>query len=118
MRRFVRKSTAYAGAALAGLSLAVLVPTGSALAVAPLPCAEVHAVCGWTGPGGSGEQRVVRGETPFLAPAVRSVRNRTNETWCLYEGPVFSGTQKFELTPYESRHDLGFAARSARPHSC
>ncbi|MDJ1133437.1 peptidase inhibitor family I36 protein [Streptomyces iconiensis] len=118
MRRFVRKSTAYAGTVLAGFSVTALLPAGGTPAVAPLPCAHVNALCAWTGPGGSGEQRVVRTETKALTPPVRSVRNLTNETWCLYEGRAFSGTQKFELTPYESRHDLGFAARSARPHSC
>ena len=118
MRRFVRKSTAYAGTLLAGLSLGALVPTGRAQAVSPLPCIQVHALCAWTGPGGSGEQWVVHRETVAFKKPIRSVRNLTNETWCLYEERAFGGTQKFELTPYESRHDLGFDARSARPHSC
>lgn len=117
MKRFVKKAVSFAAVSAAALGVAVL-PATSAHAAPEFPCPRIMAVCTWSEPGGQGRAGLVFEDRDFLNPPVQSAQNQTDQTWCFFDAPGFQGEQRREIQPWETAHDFGFAAYSARRGGC
>lgn len=117
MRRIAKKAAALTAVGLAAAGAAVL-PAATARADPGFLCPRAVGVCAWTRPGGTGELRILFGDEPFIEPPVRSALNQTAGTWCFYRRPFHTGEERREVQPFETVHEFGFAAHSARRGRC
>ncbi|MCF3106109.1 peptidase inhibitor family I36 protein [Streptomyces roseoverticillatus] len=116
MKPATRKSVrSVIAAAVVGAS--VLLPAAAAQSRSrqEIPiCPQVIGLCTWTEPDAEGATRMFQRPTPKLNPLVRSAKNQSGQTWCLYPRPSYGG-QPFVLRSGSYTPGLGLAARSARP---
>ncbi|MEV4921584.1 peptidase inhibitor family I36 protein [Streptomyces roseoverticillatus] len=77
-------------------------------------CPPVVGLCTWTEPDADGTTRMIQRPAPSLNPLVRSAKNQSGQTWCLYPRPSYAG-RAFVLRSGSYTPGLGLAARSARP---
>ncbi|MFF4218184.1 peptidase inhibitor family I36 protein [Streptomyces nondiastaticus] len=116
MRPATRKTVRSAiAAAVAGASvlLPAAVAQGAPRARIPI-CPQVIGLCTWTEPDAEGTTRMFQRPSANLNPPVRSAKNQTGQTWCLYPRPSYRG-QAFVLRSGSYTPGLGLTARSARP---
>ncbi|MFI9203124.1 peptidase inhibitor family I36 protein [Streptomyces sp. NPDC053048] len=118
MKPATRKAvmSAIAGAALGASVLSpATTARGQDRTEARIPiCPHVIGLCTWTQPNADGTTRMVQFADPHLNPPVRSAKNQTGQSWCLYPRPSYAG-QPVVLPSGSYTPGLGLTARSARP---
>ncbi|WP_059006076.1 hypothetical protein [Streptomyces specialis] len=104
-------------AAVAAAVAATVLPAGPARAAGLLPCGPLPAACVWSGPDATGVPGILVFPEAFLIPPVVSGENRSDQPWCLFEEPFFTGSG-IDFGPGETIRALPFPARSAAPGEC
>lgn len=88
---------------------------GQARAQAQIPiCPHVVGLCTWTEPNSEGRVRMLPRAEPQVNPPVRSAKNQTSQTWCLYPRPSYAG-RAVVLPSGSYTPGLGLTACSVRP---
>ncbi|MET9414350.1 peptidase inhibitor family I36 protein [Streptomyces klenkii] len=77
-------------------------------------CPQVIGLCTWAEADAEGPARMFQRPAPRLNPPVRSAKNQTGQTWCLYPRPSYAG-RAVVLGSGSYTPGLGLTARSARP---
>lgn len=103
----------------AAVGVSVLLPTataqGQARTQAQIPiCPHVVGLCTWAEPNSEGRPRMLQRAEPNVNPPVRSAKNQTNQSWCLYPQPSYTG-RPVVLPSGSYTPGLGLTARSVRP---
>ncbi|WP_424892755.1 peptidase inhibitor family I36 protein [Streptomyces sp. XH2] len=116
MKPATRKSVrSVMAAAVVGASVLLPATAAQSLSRQQLPiCPHVVGLCTWTEPDAEGTTRMFQRPAPKLNPPVRSAKNQSGQTWCLYPSPAYEG-QAFVLRSGSYTPGLGLTARSARP---
>ncbi|MFF7019630.1 peptidase inhibitor family I36 protein [Streptomyces klenkii] len=77
-------------------------------------CPQVIGLCTWAEADAEGPASMLQRPAPRLNPPVRSAKNQTGQTWCLYPRPSYAG-RAVVLGSGSYTPGLGLTARSARP---